>query len=175
MKHQPLTLTGAQIDGADPAHAAWKVLLAHAENLKGKEYLARMRELPQHWRAVYTTCHLEGEVNNGGHHQFFWNSDGELNKETLDDLRLISASPFVLLFEEALDEYQRHDYSGDKKDSGNTWEAFTEGYEEKRMATLDTAFCKVPKTIAIYLSDYIRSHRNKYLENSERGAPPNGV
>jgi Domain of unknown function (DUF4375) len=103
-------------------------------------------------------------VYNGGHHQFFWNSDGALNQETLEDLRLISASPFVLLFEEALDVYQRHDYAGDKQNSGNTWAAFTEAYKEERMGTLDSAFSNVPKSPVTYLAEYIRSNRGKYCE-----------
>src|SRR5689334_12710121 len=30
------------------------------------------------FRMVYATCVLEGEVNNGGFNQFFWNSSGNL-------------------------------------------------------------------------------------------------
>ena len=174
MKDKPLILTDAQVDGVDPAYAAWRVLRAHTEGLKEEKFTEHIRHLSRHWRAVYTVLRLEGEVNNGGHHQFFWNSEGALNKETLEDLRLISANPFILLFEEALDEYQRHDYAGDKRDSGNTWEAFTEAYKEKRLATLDTAFCKTPKTIAMYLADYIRSNRNMYLGSAEE-APSKGT
>jgi hypothetical protein len=168
MKQKSLVLTNAQINGKEPAQAAWQVLLARAKGLKGKKFTDHIRHLPQHWRAVYTTFWLECEVNNGGHHQFFWNSDGALNKETLEDLRLIAAKPFVLLFEEALDEYERHDYAGDKRDSGNTWEAFTEAYEENRMDNLDTAFYKAPKTITVYLTEYIRNNRKMYLANAEQ-------
>ena len=174
MKDKPLILTDAQIDGVDPAYVAWRVLRTHTEGLKGETLTEHIRNLSGHWRAVYTVLRLEGEVNNGGHHQFFWNSDGALNKETLEDLRQISAYPFILIFEEALDEYQRHDYAGDKGNSGNTWEAFTEAYKEKRMAILDTAFYKTPKTIAMYLADYIRSNRHRYLGTGEE-APTKGA
>ena len=160
MNRKPLVLTEEQIGGENPAYAAWQVMLVHTEGLKGDERAEYIRHLPQHWRAVYTAFRLQNEVNNGGYHQFFWNSAGALNKETLEDLRLISAHPFVLLFEEALDEYQRHDYRGEKTESGNSWEAFTKPYKERRMAILDEAFCKVPKTIAMHLSDYIRINRN---------------
>ncbi len=164
MNQKPLVLTDAQIDGKDPAYTAWQTLFS-STNLKGKECTEYIRHLPQHWRAVYTTFWLECEVNNGGHHQFFWNSDGVLNKETLEDLQLISAKPFILLFEEALDIYAKHDYAGDKQDSGNTWEAFTEAYSEKRMKILDDAFYSSPKSIAQHLADYIRNNRGMYLEN----------
>ena len=164
MKRKPLLLTEEQIDGENPAYAAWQLMLVHIEGLKGKERTEYIRCLPQHWRAVYTGFRLQNEVNNGGYHQFFWNSAGALNGETLEDLRLISAGPFVLLFEEAMDEYQRHDYRGEKAESGNSWEAFTKPYKERRMADLDEAFCKVPKTIALHLSDYIRNNRSMYSQ-----------
>ena len=75
---------------------------------------------------------------------------------------MIVASPFILLFEEAMDECQKHNYSAQKAASSNSWETFSSAYKEKRMADLDEAFCKVPKTIAMYLCDYIRNNRSMY-------------
>jgi hypothetical protein len=164
MMRKPLVLTKEQIDGEDPANEAWQVTLDHIEGLEGKERTEYIRCLPQLWRAVYTGFRLQNEVNNGGYHQFFWNSAGVLDRETLEDLQLISAGPFVLLFEEAMDESQRHDYRGEKMESGNSWEAFTEPYKERRMADLDEAFCKIPKTIAMHLSDYILKNRSMYSQ-----------
>jgi hypothetical protein len=43
--------------------------------------------LPQQWRAVYTALLLDGEVNNGGFHQYFWNYEGKFNDATLADLK----------------------------------------------------------------------------------------
>jgi hypothetical protein len=167
MSSNPLVLTQDQIDGDNPSYAAWDVLFAGVEDMPRDEFTEYVRGLPQHWRAVYTTAYLQGQVENGGHHQFFWNSDGVLNQETLADLKLISAQPFVLLFDEALDVYAKHDYEGDKRDSGNTWEAFTEAYDEKRMDELDDAFYKVPKSVSDYMDDYIRTNRKKYMESAE--------
>jgi Domain of unknown function (DUF4375) len=79
----------------------------------------------------------------------------------------------VLLFEEAVDIYARHDYAGDKRNSGNTWDAFTEAYKEKRMDTLDTAFYRAPKTISAYLNDYISNNRSLYCGSAEPTAGPN--
>ena len=61
-----------------------------------------------------------------------------------------------------MDEYQRHDYREEKAGSGNSWEAFAKPHKERRMADLDEAFCKVPKTIAMHLCDYIRNNRGAY-------------
>jgi len=165
MKPTPLILTENQIGGKNPAAEAYCVVCKHFKGLKMEDLAETVRRLPQHWRPLYTTFWLDGQVNNGGHHQFFWNSDGALNKETLEDLRLISAQPFILLFEEAIDEYERHDYDSDKLDSGNTWEAFTEAYKEKRMRILDEAFWSARKTIPMYLADFIRSHRGMFIDS----------
>ena len=170
MKPKALVLAESQINGDDLVYAAWEVLCARSKGLEREEYTEHVRQLPPHWRAVYTSFMLEGEVNNGGHHQFFWNSERSLNKETLEDLRLISAKPFILLFEEALDVFNQHDYAEDKRESGNAWEAFTEGYKEKRMDILDTAFNNAPKSLEMYLTDYIRTNRNLYLENADPSA-----
>ena len=167
MKQKPLILTEEQIDGKNPAQAAWLALLDQIRGLKGEEHTEYIRALPRQWRCIYSGFRLQNEVGNGGFHQFFWNGEGALNKETLEDLRLISAGPFILLFEEAMDEYQRHDYPGEKAESGNTWEAFTNAYKEKRMENLDDAFCQLPKTIAMHLSDYIRKNRDLYSQPAE--------
>ena len=169
MNSNLLVLPQDQIAGDNPSYAAWDVLFANVDGLPRDEFIEYVRGMPQHWRAVYTTTYLQGQVENGGHHQFFWNSDGALNQETLADLNLISAQPFVLLFEEALDVYARHDYKGDKRDSGNTWEGFTEAYQEKRMDELDDAFYKVPKSVSDYMNDYIRTNRLNFMESAERG------
>jgi len=162
MQQNSLVLTEDKINCDNPAYAAWQTLLAHVMQLKAEKRTEYIRYLPQHWRAVYTGFRLQNEINNGGDHQFFWNSAGALNRETLEDLRLISAGPFVLLFEEAIDEYERHDYRGEKTESGNSWEAFTKAHKERRLADLDEVFCKVQKTIAMHLCDFIRNNRSVY-------------
>ena len=46
---------------------------------------------------------LEGEVNNGGFHQFFFNSNGALAPETLDALHTIGAPNTGEILREAID------------------------------------------------------------------------
>ncbi|MEI6536189.1 MAG: DUF4375 domain-containing protein [Verrucomicrobiaceae bacterium] len=142
---------------SDTAEKAWDAVLEALKPAKN-DYNAAIRKLPQPWRAVYTTFWLQCEVNNGGHHQFFWNSDGALNAETQADLEFIGATPFLTFFTEARKIYDAHNYAEEKKSSGNTWEGFTAAYREKRMEELDTAFYKEPKNIETYLGEFIRSH-----------------
>lgn len=166
MTISPPSLLRAQLDGDDLAGEAFSLVLAALDRAGGDERNAIVKRLPQPWRAVYTTFWLECEVNNGGHHQFFWNSDGGLNEETLADLRLIEAAPFVALFEAALQVYGRYDYQDEKASSGNTWEAFTEGYREQRMEDIDRQFFGQPAAIADFLCAYIRAHPELYVTES---------
>ena len=170
MNTKTLVLTEKQLIGQNAEEAGWQVVLAYLGELEGEERAECARRLPPHWRAVYTCILLEYEVLNGGHHQYFWNTTGALNKETLEDLRFIGAGPFVSLFGEAVLEFHHHNYLQDKAEAGPSWEVFVKPNKEKRMDELDRAFCKEPKTIAMYLSDFIRSHRELYANPAADGS-----
>ena len=61
-----------------------------------------LAKLPPGIRAGYTLDRLNGEVSNGGFYQWFTNSSGQINHETVDDLRLIGASEHVRVVGEAI-------------------------------------------------------------------------
>ena len=142
----------------DTALKAWEAILSALKPIAGKDHDAAIRQFPPEWRAAYSTFWLQCEVNNGGHHQFFWNTEGAWNAETQDGLEFIDAWPFVRIFTEARKIYGAHDYADEKASSGNSWEGFTAAYREKRMKALDTEFYKQPKNIETLLGEFIRSH-----------------
>lgn len=49
-------------------------------------------KLSENERLVYAIWWLEGEINNGGFHQYFWNSAGDNTRDTLIFLSTIGAS-----------------------------------------------------------------------------------
>ena len=155
-------LKRSQLQSENLASEAFTAVLSYLG--KGGDYDAKAKALPPQWRAVYTTCRLDDEVNNGGHHQFFWNSDGALNKETLEDLTYIGAEPFVPIFRDALAVYDGKDYPAEKQSAGNNWEAFTQGYRDKRLEDCDNRFYKINKSIYDYVADYIRSNPDLYCD-----------
>jgi hypothetical protein len=159
-----LALTDSQFQSDDVSYEAWLVLLSYLDSLGGDDYAPHVKDLPQHWRAVYTTFWLECEVDNGGHHQFFWNSDGALNTETLEDLKYIGADEFAGVFAAALKTYGRHDYEQEKQSAGNSWEAFTEAYREKRLDECDSRFYKLSEkqTVASILAAHISANKTLY-------------
>lgn len=138
------------------ADKAWDAILAALKPVRSRDINDTVNAFSPAWQTAYTTFWLQCEVNNGGHHQFFWNTEGVFNEATEKGLELIDAEPFLKLFKEAKKIYEAHDYAEDKASSGNSWEAFTEAYQEERMEELDNQFYKEPKQIAAYLGEYIR-------------------
>jgi hypothetical protein len=142
----------------DTALKAWDAILAALEPVASEDYDGAIRRFPPAWRLVYTTFWLQCEVDNGGHHQFFWNTDGAWNAQTQSDLETIGAWPFVRIFTEARKIYDAYNYADEKASSGNSWEGFTAAYREKRMEELDNTFYKEPKQIDAFLGEYIRAN-----------------
>ncbi|MEM9774818.1 MAG: DUF4375 domain-containing protein [Chloroflexota bacterium] len=161
-----LSLSEKHFESIDLAYDTFLYLLTFLEKETLETYNPKIKSLPQHWRAVYTTFWLECEIRNGGHHQFFWNSEGEFNTETLEDLKLINASEYVTIFSKALEVYDKHDYIEEKIEAGSDWERFTQGYREKRLDECDSNFEKANKTesIADVLTKYISHNKQLFIQ-----------
>jgi hypothetical protein len=54
-------------------------------------------------QAIYSIWWLEAEVNNGGFHQYFWNSAGDNANVALESLRDIGANETATLLQTAID------------------------------------------------------------------------
>lgn len=129
---------------------------------KHQSTTAFIASLPKQWRIVYTTTWLDDEVINGGFHQFFWNTGGEWNRETEEDLATIGAEPYLQLFRDAKKTFDKYDYAAEKEKSSDSHEAFKKGYDEKRMDTQDDAYYKEKKSLPSFLGDYIKRNRALY-------------
>jgi hypothetical protein len=128
-------------------------------------FVTAVQQLPSHWRAMQTVYWLYLEVQNGGFHQFFWNSNGAMLDETQEDLQLIGATPFVGIFVRARSIYQTRDYKTEREASGNSWEGFTAGYRDKRLEALDREFYQQYniKPLTVYLGEFIKLHLELFL------------
>jgi hypothetical protein len=158
-----LAIDATVIDLPDSAEVASTAFTAITDGCsKGQSYHTYIASLPKPWRTIYTAFSLDGEVNNGGFHQFFWNTDGKWNKETEEDLSAIGADPFLKLFREARKIFEAHDYAGEKAKSGNSWEGFTPAYKEKRMGELDSLYYKEKKSLPTFVGEYVKRNRALY-------------
>jgi hypothetical protein len=122
--------------------------------------------LPPHWRAVYTVGVLNGEVSNGGHHQFFWNTMGQLNEATLEDLARIGAKEVLEIFHEAVNSYSSELYEKELEAADYSFKGVAVGMKERRMDDLDQAFFNCKKEPYIYLGEYVLNHVGLYVPDS---------
>ena len=72
------------------------------EEVSNKHELSGFDSLNKKERIIYTVWWLEAEVNNGGFHQYFWNSAGDHSSEALDSLKLVGAIQTASLLKSAI-------------------------------------------------------------------------
>ena len=68
--------------------------------------LNAVEELSPGQRALYVTWLVEGEVNNGGFNQFYFNSSGQFSGMAVDGFRLFGANKFADLMQRANTTYE---------------------------------------------------------------------
>lgn len=110
------------------------------------------------WRALYSISRLDAEVQNGGFHQFFWNSDGKLNTVVAQGLRFLEAVSFAEIFKRAILCAEEFKVVEAKHRSNNSWEKFTAGYKTIPWNDLDQAYCSESPTLLQYAARYVREH-----------------
>ena len=128
--------------------------------LEGLDY--EVLALPQPWRTLYTIIHLDSEVRNGGFHQFFWNSEGDLNAATLEDLERAGATVFLNLFRRAVATATEFQVVETKRRSAGDTDEFVTGYKTIPWESLDQAYYQICPTLLEYAVRYIRTHLSDF-------------
>jgi hypothetical protein len=109
------------------------------------------------FRAVWE---LEAEVNNGGFHQYFWNSSGTLVPDAAGALRAIGASKMSKIVEQAIEAVGHDiDWSDD-----SVRRATLDALAPAAVATLDEfdeAFFAYPDDLTTLLCKYVSEHRKE--------------
>ena len=115
-------------------------------------------------KMIWGLFSLEGEVNNGGFTQFFWNSSRHYLPEVREGCILIGAHEHLGLFEEALAVYEEHrGRLGALKDE-NSLEAFSTSYEPDVFHELDNRFFELD-SMPLQLA-YIRQHLDEFCQDA---------
>src|SRR5688572_13529984 len=81
-----------------------ELVVNHAyANLEGRygDVTKILETLQPGTRAVYLTWILEGEVNNGGFHQYYWNTGGRFAADTVDAFQYFGLEQHAELMQEA--------------------------------------------------------------------------
>jgi hypothetical protein len=113
--------------------------------------------LPKGVRALWLTWVVEGEVNNGGFNQYYWNTGDRFASDAVEAFRLFGATQHASLMEEAntirAQEVQRIQKFKDK----GTLNAFSESYKETKLGPLDTRFYALKENLSALRIAKIRS------------------
>lgn len=122
-----------------------------------------VRSLSPGLRMVWGLFMLEGEVNNGGFTQFFWNSSRHYVPVVREGCTLIGAHEHLGLLEEALAVHEEHrGRLGELKDA-NTLEAFSASYDPDVFHELDTRFFELD-SMPLQLA-FIREHPDEFCRD----------
>ena len=115
---------------------------------------------------------LDGQVNNGGITQFFWNCP-DLILEVPDALKAIGEVELLELYDKALGQLitQQHNWIDLRKqwckDSDNPkWETFEASYELLNLGWFDTAYFNRNGPLLLKrLANYVKDHREEFIES----------
>jgi len=108
-----------------------------------KEYKTLMT-LSKARQAIYIIWCVEGEVNNGGFNQFYFNSSGQYAKLAPEAFKLVGADKYAELMQRANNTYQSNKKSIIKSQDG-TLEGFSESYKDNPLNELDNEFYELYK------------------------------
>ena len=116
-------------------------------------------------QAIYMIWELEGEVNNGGYNQFYFNSSGQFYKHLPNALKLVGANRFADLTQRANVTFEKENPKITQL-QGGTIEGFSESYENNPLNKFDDEFFNLYKKE--YLQkiqvDFIRKHKIEFID-----------
>ncbi len=110
--------------------------------------------LSENEQAIYTIWWLEAEVNNGGFHQYFWNSAGDHADVALKSLNAIGATKTASLLQQAIDIAFGGGIPSLRSDRQNLLEV-DEGLKMDKLGELDSEFYEYSEDFYKMLDAYV--------------------
>lgn len=116
-------------------------------------------------RALWLTWIVEGEVNNGGFNQLYWNTDDAHNAELVEAFEFFGAVEHAKLMARANNARAKEAKRQQKYKDENTLQAFSDSYKETDLGSFDTEFydltddlsslriAKIRKTPELFVGD----------------------
>ncbi len=126
--------------------------------------LSNVKKLSIGQRAFFSTWIIEGEVNNGGFNQFYFNSSGQYAQMAEIGFMTIGAEKFSELTKRANKIYSENKERLEEFDDG-TMESFSESYKDNPLNDLDTEFYNLydSEKIGELRIKYIRENKNEFI------------
>ena len=113
-------------------------------------------------RAVYALWIVDGEVNNGGFDQFFFNSSGSLMDEAIEGADLIGAKKNAAILREAADTFSDGSVPEDRESRWRIQDALSDD-EQSQLSDLDDRWFGEDKNLEKLLIGYVESHPDEFL------------
>lgn len=126
-------------------------------------------QLNEFEKAYYAVSWLCFEVDNGGFHQFFFNSSGGYIPEVQEGLRQMEAEKTLSIFNRAIDLLPTHDLPRDDVERREMLATMSTASREA-LNDLDGEFDEYPDDIYSLRDEFALKNRHKFLEqqlNSE--------
>lgn len=123
-----------------------------------------IKKLSRGQQAFWSTWILEGEVNNGGFNQFYFNSSKQFSEMAKIGFGTIGANRYAELTSRANEIYKENRKKLAKFDDG-TLESFGESYKDNPLNKLDDEFYELEseENISVLRIQYIRSYKNEFI------------
>lgn len=109
---------------------------------------------PAHLVFIY-----EGDVQNGGHHQYFENGHEIDSEETITSLRLMGADSYSTILQDATRLWLSEDRS-----RASTVEDFVERALEQKYAEFDNRFHECSPSLLEVLEKYFARYRDSFVQ-----------
>jgi len=137
-----------------------KYLIALSENPVAQFWKVPYEKLTAAEKVFVSVWELEAEVNNGGFHQYFFNSSGDNAKYCVSALERIGAMNAAALVRQANSVFENGEPPVDSEIRQSKVESFTE--EQKNfLDQLDQKFFKYPDKLTELLYDFVMKNRGE--------------
>ncbi len=135
--------------------------------LKGdfKDEYRIIQNLGKGFRYIYITWSLDGEVNNGGFIQYFYNSSGLFAGDLAEALHNIKALKTEKIALEAIAVYNKERAIHEKVKQDGSMESFMSSYGESELGRLDELFYKSGEDLSSLRIKYIRENPDQFITN----------
>ena len=124
---------------------------------------SHLDSLTKEEQTLFLICGLEGEVNNGGFAQFFFNSSGDYSQETLAALNAIHADLTAHLLRQAMTIFPGGMPPADQDDRNALIDLMGDD-EETLLGNLDDQFYEGKENLSDLLLIYVKEHKDRFLK-----------
>lgn len=121
--------------------------------------------MPEGFQMVYSTLALEGQVNNGGFNQFFFNSSGQYANMALQSLEMIGANDYYEILQKAIEIHWKERSNPELQNlySLRTLDAFSRSYNLTSLGECDEKFYALGERLTEIRLKFIRSNPHLFI------------